>query len=217
MVTNVCSKYCFIMVTLLPLFACTHIRTLTRTHAHTHAWTHGRAVRPWVTGSSRSGWGGDFTLDYNFQANFWGAASSNMPGLIMPFVDTMLRLLPLGEARAAAPDWHEARGFFGAAGQHSQGMQCGISPTGWAGPLGQCPATAELGGYAGLNFPGHMGSAIALWHTHTQSLTSSLYLSLLISVALCLYLCLCLCLYPCPCPSPPTPIVSLPHLLNIAC
>jgi hypothetical protein len=31
----------------------------------------------------------------------------------MPYVDTMLRLLPLGRARAAAPDWHIGRGFFG--------------------------------------------------------------------------------------------------------
>ena len=72
-----------------------------------------------------------------------------MPGLIMPYVDTVLRLLPLGTSRAAAPDWHDGRGFFGASGQHSQGMQCGHSPTGWKGPLGQCPAAAQLGGYAG--------------------------------------------------------------------
>ena len=72
----------------------------------------------------------------------------------MPYVDTILRLLPLGRARARAPDWHTARGFFGPAGQHNQGMQCGASPTGWAGPLGQCPASAGLGNYSGLNFPG---------------------------------------------------------------
>ena len=54
--------------------------------------------------------------DYNFQANFWGAASSNLPELITPFADTLLRLLPLGRARAAAEDWHTARGFFGPAG-----------------------------------------------------------------------------------------------------
>ena len=102
---------------------------------------------PWVTGTDMAGWGGDFTLDYNFQANFWGAASSNHPELITPYMDTMLRLLPLGRARAAAPDWHVGRGFFGAQGQHVQGMQCGASPTGWAGPLGQCPESANLGGY----------------------------------------------------------------------
>ena len=75
----------------------------------------------------------------------------------MPYVDTILRLMPIGRARAAAPDWHVGRGFFGAQGQHVQGMQCGASPTGWAGPLGQCPASADLGGYSGVNFPGHMG------------------------------------------------------------
>ena len=111
---------------------------------------------PWVTATS-SGWNGDFTLDYNFQANYWGAASSNMPEMITPYADTMMRLLPLGRERAAAPDWSVGQGFFGATGQHVQGMQCGHSETGWAGPLGQCPASARLGGYAGLNFPGHMG------------------------------------------------------------
>jgi hypothetical protein len=93
-------------------------------------------------------------LDYNFQANFWGASSSNHPELIMPYVDTIMRLLPLGRARARSPDWHTAQGFFGPAGQHNQGMQCGASKTGWAGPLGQCPASAGLGNYAGINFPG---------------------------------------------------------------
>ena len=114
--------------------------------------------RPFVyPGTSRAAWGGDFTLDYNFQANFWGAASSNHPELILPcvfiqnmpmfclwvvdekqkhhhlprqarakhnqplvcacrYVDTILRLLPLGQARAQAPDWHTGRGFFGPAG-----------------------------------------------------------------------------------------------------
>ena len=111
---------------------------------------------PWVT-ATESAWNGDYTLDYNFQANYWGAASSNMPEMITPFVDTMLRLLPLGRERAAAPDWSVGQGFFGATGQHVQGMQCGHSKTNWAGPLGQCPASADLGGYSGLNFPGHMG------------------------------------------------------------
>ena len=109
---------------------------------------------PWVSGTNRAAWGGDYTLDYNFQANFWGASSSNHPELIMPYVDTIMRLLPLGRARARAPDWHTAQGFFGPAGQHNQGMQCGASKTGWAGPLGQCPASAGLGNYSGINFPG---------------------------------------------------------------
>lgn len=39
--------------------------------------------------------------------------------------------------------------------RYSHGMQCGVSPTGWAGPLGQCPS--GLGNYSGINFPGHFG------------------------------------------------------------
>ena len=76
---------------------------------------------------------GVFKRSYNFQANFWGAASSNLPHLITPYIDTMMRLVPLGLARATAPDWHVGGGFFGPQGQHNQGMQCGGSPTGWAG------------------------------------------------------------------------------------
>jgi hypothetical protein len=100
---------------------------------------------------------GDFTLDYNFQANFWGAMSSNRPQFSLPYFDTLMSVLPLAKARAAAPSWSIGQGFFGAAGQFSQGMQCGKSSTGWKGPLGKCPEAAGLGNYSGANFPGHIG------------------------------------------------------------
>jgi hypothetical protein len=34
-------------------------------------------------------WHADFTLDYNFQANFWGCLSSNHPELMQPFFGTL--------------------------------------------------------------------------------------------------------------------------------
>ena len=34
-------------------------------------------------------WNGDFTLDYNQEANFWGAQTANHPELILPFLDTI--------------------------------------------------------------------------------------------------------------------------------
>jgi hypothetical protein len=45
------------------------------------------------------------TLDYNFQANFWSAQVANHAELIMPYADTVLRLVPLARKRAALPDW----------------------------------------------------------------------------------------------------------------
>jgi len=110
-----------------------------------------------VTGGRSAAWNGDYTIDYNFQANFWGAVSSNRASFVATYTDSITSLLPLGRMRAAAPSWHEGRGFFGPSGQYSQGMQCGHSPTGWSGPLGQCPVEAGLGNYSGVNFPGHFG------------------------------------------------------------
>ena len=80
---------------------------------------------PWVSGGNAPGWAGDYTLDYNFQANFWGAVSSNHGESAQPYFDSMLGLLGLGRLRASSASWYDSQGFFGAAGQYVQGMNCG--------------------------------------------------------------------------------------------
>ena len=100
------------------------------------------------------------TLDYNFQANFWSAQTSNHAELILPYVDTVLRLVPLAKRRAALPDWS----LGGRPHMHGGAVQCmGCGSQGQPSPsvegdwddCGGCPP--GFGGFRGLEFPSAMG------------------------------------------------------------
>ena len=94
-------------------------------------------------------WSDARTLDYNFQAAFWGAAGSNRPDLLGLYADAVFdsRLVPLAALRAAQPDW-SVGGWPDRAGAEVMGMGCGPA-AGWDRSGGCPPGT---GGYAGLAF-----------------------------------------------------------------
>ncbi|RZU66735.1 hypothetical protein EV379_3101 [Microterricola gilva] len=56
----------------------------------------------WHTTDNPS-WSGDYHLNYNFIATFYGTNSSNRPELSLPAVDAMLSFVPKGVQRAADP------------------------------------------------------------------------------------------------------------------
>lgn len=98
--------------------------------------------------------------DYNLEANFWSAQVANHPELILPYADTVLRLVPLARKRAALPDWSMG----GRPHIHGGGLQCmGCGGQGQPSPsqegdwdnCGGCPP--GFGGFKGLEFPSAMG------------------------------------------------------------
>ncbi|WP_066375362.1 discoidin domain-containing protein [Herbidospora mongoliensis] len=60
-------------------------------------------------------WGGDFHLNYNWQANYYGVYSSNRPELALPYFDAVDAFVPEARRRAAEdlrrvkPDYVDAR------------------------------------------------------------------------------------------------------------
>lgn len=116
---------------------------------------------PWTT-ADPVGWSDGITLDYNAEANFYGAPSSNHAESMRSYFPTVSAAIPLGRARASLPDWslggHEAGGFHG---MQTEAMGCGC-----AGPLGYpncwidihnrtCPE--GFGGFDGIEFPLQLG------------------------------------------------------------
>ena len=96
----------------------------------------------------------------DYQANFWSAQTANHAELILPYVDTVLRLVPLAKKRAALEDWS----LGGRPHIHGGGVQCmGCGGQGQASPsiegdwdnCGGCPP--GFGGFKGLEFPSAMG------------------------------------------------------------
>lgn len=53
----------------------------------------------WIT-STRVGWDGDYTLDYNYQAPFWAAFPTNHVDLADPYDDPVLAWMPRGRGLA---------------------------------------------------------------------------------------------------------------------
>jgi hypothetical protein len=66
---------------------------------------------PWST-QDPVGWADGITMDYNAEANFYGAASSNHAPSMHSYFPTVSAAIPMGRERAALPDWsfggHEA-------------------------------------------------------------------------------------------------------------
>ena len=62
------------------------------------------AIAPGLGGAwfldGSAAWGNRYTLDYNFEAPWWGVYSSNRPELAMPFYDVILKLIPAGKKLA---------------------------------------------------------------------------------------------------------------------
>lgn len=72
----------------------------------------------WVTNDSPN-WGGDYHMNYNYQAPWWGCFSSNHPELSEPYDQPLLDYLPI--AIKAAKDKLGCRGAY---------LQVGIGPKG---------------------------------------------------------------------------------------
>jgi hypothetical protein len=76
------------------------------------------------------GWGDQFTLDYNFQANFWSTCTANRPHFIPQlYTETIVSQMKFGEQRAALADWSEG-GWPDVHGGELAGMACGPTPSG---------------------------------------------------------------------------------------
>ena len=58
----------------------------------------------WVT-TDHSNWHGDFHLNYNFQAPFYGVYASNHADLSLPFYQAILESVPNGRLMAKRHGW----------------------------------------------------------------------------------------------------------------
>ena len=114
------------------------------------------------------GWNGDYTLDYNAQANVYGAASSNHADLIVPYMDTVGSEWHLEMSRLRASANWLAKGSAGGPGQVSQSMTCGYMEQAYENPA-ICP-NSTAGGYAGLEMTSHIGPFPGLWYYSDLSL-----------------------------------------------
>jgi alpha-L-fucosidase 2 len=63
-------------------------------------------------------WGNRYTLDYNFEAPYWGVYSSNRPELALPYYDVILKLIP--EGRKLAQE-HGTKGILFGVNAHAWG------------------------------------------------------------------------------------------------
>ena len=127
---------------------------------------------PW-SAQDPVGWADGITMDYNAEANFYGAASSNHAENMHPYFPTVSAAIDMGRQRAALPEWsyggHEAtvQNFddgttvIGTTGDQTEAMGCAC-----AGYQGypwcrtdihnkSCPA--GFGGFEGIEFPLQLG------------------------------------------------------------
>lgn len=63
-------------------------------------------------------WGNRYTLDYNFEAPWWGVYSCNRPALAEPYYDTILKLIPAGRELAVQ---HGTKGVLFGVNAHAWG------------------------------------------------------------------------------------------------
>eukprot|EP00118_Oscarella_pearsei_P004347 m.18432 g.18432 ORF g.18432 m.18432 type:complete len:780 (+) comp27660_c0_seq1:15-2354(+) len=101
---------------------------------------------PWVTTDS-AGWHGDYTLNYNFQAPFYGVYSSNHIDLAWSQYQPLLDFLPMARQGAKA---------FNCSGLH---YPTHIAPWGFPGSIGPSPygdlKQHSTGSFSALNFISH--------------------------------------------------------------
>ncbi|GMI56611.1 hypothetical protein ScalyP_jg5565 [Parmales sp. scaly parma] len=99
-------------------------------------------------------WADQMTLDYNFEANYWAAATSNRAELMEPYFATVNSLMKIGEQRASLPDWSEG-GYPDLFGGEVAGMACGPTPKGDWDTMYGCEI--GFGGFEGVEFSSSMG------------------------------------------------------------
>ena len=99
---------------------------------------------PWIQADTMN-WNGDYTLDYNFQSEYYGAFSSNHPELVDNFFPVITKALPLGRRRAAYPNWGDRPSNYFHSGPAGQIM---------SGYTNANPATQ--GNYSGIELPSHL-------------------------------------------------------------
>jgi hypothetical protein len=58
---------------------------------------------PWIT-TDGAGWNGDYTINYNFQAIYYGVFSDNRPELALPYFPVIEQMTELGKWRTSV-DW----------------------------------------------------------------------------------------------------------------
>ena len=123
-----------------------------------------------------SGWNGDYTNDYNSQANIYGIFSSNHNDLARPYLDLILSdwHMEISRRRASA-NWL-AKGSAGGPGQTSQSMACGYMDAAYENPH-ICPNTTK-GGYAGIEMTSHIGPFSGLYYFADLSLRVTAAMSL---------------------------------------
>ena len=124
------------------------------------------------------GWSDDVTLDYNVEANFYGAASSNHAETMHSYFPTLEALVPLGRQRASLKNWaqggHESAGMFG---QMTEAMGCNCDnyyhcyEDNRAGEHLQCPS--DFGGFEGIELPSAIGGFVEMHCSHDSSMRST--------------------------------------------
>jgi len=106
-----------------------------------------------------TGWNGDYTLNYNFQSQYYGVYTENRPNVALPFFDAINSSITLGKQRAQRRPWDQ------------NAWQAGW-PSGDGEP-GQAQdnywSTNMPGGYKGIELPGHVGPfGLAGWTDRAQ-------------------------------------------------
>jgi hypothetical protein len=115
------------------------------------------------------GWFDDLTLDYNVEANYWGAASANRLEAMEPYFATMDAMVPLCKRRAALPSWsHGGHGSITTWGQQTDMIGCG--PESWS-VMDRCPSS--MGGYDGMECPSSMAAFPDIYTGHDSSVRFS--------------------------------------------
>ena len=98
---------------------------------------------PWVHDDSPA-WGGDFTLDYNQEANHWSLYANNRLSQAQPQYAPLLAFLPKARAQAA---FYTCNGGGGGGCCGDGAVRCGNAPLCNSSSSSPCP---------GLHFPGHI-------------------------------------------------------------
>jgi hypothetical protein len=98
---------------------------------------------PWIQADDM-GWNGDYTLDYNFQSEYYGVFSSNHAELAENYYPVILAAVPIGRRRAAYPHWGD---------RTTQAGGPGRIQSGWNTTSNGMPTT--MGNYSGVEMPSH--------------------------------------------------------------
>ena len=114
------------------------------------------------------GWNGDYTIDYNAQANYYGACSSNHCDIVRPLLDTIASDWHLEVSRQRASANWLAKGSAGGPGQTSQSMCCGYMDQAYENPH-ICPELSS-GNFSGFEMTTHIGPFAGLIYFSDLSL-----------------------------------------------